>query len=259
MAITSAVSFIYDGIPSEKYGVVLCDFDSGSINQKNESHELRTSVRSDTGEHTFLGYDSSEALTFEVIIASENPIDSYTRASINKWLVGRRGFKEFRINNAEYSGVYFRCVFTEQETVYIGGLPYAMKLTAVCDSPYQYEKDAVVTKTISGSGVISLYNRSDIDGYVYPKIWFKMSPAGGNFTIVNASDESRSFEFTSLAGDEEITVDNKSKIITSSTGFYRLGAFNKKWLRLADGMNILNVTGNAQIRLDVPVVRRVGI
>ena len=81
---------------------------------------------------------------------------------------------------------------------------------------------------------------------MYPDIKFKINESGSSFEITNLSDNSgydRIFSFTNLLSQEEITVDNKNKIITSSFGNYRLGNFSKNWLRLLPGENDISISG----------------
>jgi len=255
----NALTFTYDGISSDKFGLFLCELDNNDINQINETYTVNTLISPLTKEHIFMGYQTIDALTFEIIIASDKIIDAYTRSKINQWLIGRNGFKEFRINAPDYADTFFRCIFTKQETIYIGGYNYALKLTAVCDSPYQYGSSVITDYIANENRNIIINNKSDIDGYIYPNITFTMSETGGNISIINISDNSREFKFTGLSGNESITVDNEKKIITSSLGVYRLGAFNKKWLRFVSGINTLNITGEAEIQIVLPVIKRVGI
>lgn len=257
---TDAITFTYDGVPSEKYGLFICRLDTGDVFQLNENHTPKTLSLPRIYNRVFLGYEDSEPLTFELLLASETPIDANIRQAINRWLIRRNGYKEFRINREDYYNVYFKCIFTNQETMYVADTPYVIKVTAICDSPYQYGKP-VITKCNSASNAgLILNNISDIDGYVFPQIKISMSSQGGDIAIVNTTDDiNREFKFEGLSGNEIITIDNARKVIVSSLGIRRIESFNKKWLRLVSGINNLEITGSANIEIEIPTIKRVGM
>lgn len=258
MAGFNALSFTYDGIPGEKYGLFICNFDSNTTEQVAENHTIRAIALNNSYKNIFYGYETPEPFTFEITLGSEKVIDAYVRSQITKWLVRRNGYKKLKIIQADMSSIFYNCVFTQINTVYIGNLAYAITLTAVCDSPYQYENPKTFNVNVNNNYNLTIKNTSDTLEYIYPKISFTMSAGGGNLSIINQDDNGREFKFTELSGSETINIDNQSKIITSSLGFYRLKNFNKQWLRLVNGVNSLKITGIASISIEMSVIKRIG-
>ncbi len=257
MAGFSGYSFTYDGIPSEKYNLYLFYISASDIAQTNEKYSPRLMTLPQSYNKVLSGYEPSDPLSFEIYVTSEEPIDAHKRRQINKWLMGRNEFKEFRVHQPDLLSVSYRCIFTEQETVYIGNNHY-LRLVAYCDSQYQYGTPQIINKNVNGLIEFDYYNKSDVYDYIYPTVEITMGSSGGNVTITNHTDNDRVFQFTGLSGSEVLNIDNKNKIIKSSTLIYRLSNFNKKWFRFKDGLNSLSMNGNFDVVIKSPLLKRVG-
>ena len=61
-----------------------------------------------------------------------------------------------------------------------------------------------------------------------------------------------------LRNTETITVDNELKIIESTIGGDRLSHFNKNWLRLQHGVNMLQITFKGTMTITVPTYAMIG-
>lgn len=252
-------SFIYDGIPCDIYGLLIADLDGDGLKESdNFNSQILTVIPPGAYESVFLGYESKEPLPFEITLVSEQKIDAYKRGKISKWLVGRNGFKKMQIVQSDLSSVIYCCIFTNLKTTYVAGYAHAFTLTGITNSPYQFEKNKVVTTTVDTSGTLSIYNNSDIEDYIYPDVKIT-STSGGDIEIINISDANRSFKITGLSAGEKITISGKTQTLTSSASLNRIGNFNKHWLRLKDGSNALSITGSATIEFTIPVIRQVGV
>lgn len=258
MAGFNAYSFIYDGVPCDKYGLLISDLDGNGIKESSDFNSaIRTINPPNSFEHIFLGYDSKEVLSFEITLVSEREVDAYTRGKISKWLVGRNGYKKLQVVQQDLSSVIYYCIFTSMKTTYISGYAHAFTLTGQTNSPYQFEKNKEISETVSGSKEITIINNSDIEDYIYPDIRITTSTSG-DIEIINLSDDSRSFKITGLSNNEIVTISGKTQTVVSSTELNRLGNFNKHWFRLKDGANNLQIKGSGIIKFTIPVIRQVG-
>jgi hypothetical protein len=77
--------------------------------------------------------------------------------------------------------------------------------------------------------------------YYYPQLWIDLRGDSTGVTITNNSDGGRVFQIQVENTLEEFYFNNQLKQIISSTGLNRLQNFNKNWLRLTAGNNILTV------------------
>jgi len=251
-------SFVYDSVPCDIYGLLIADLDgNGQKESDNFNSQIRTVIPPNSHESIFLGYESKEPLSFEITLISEKEVDAYTQGKIAKWLVGRNGFKKLQVVQPDLSSVIYYCIFTNLKTTYIAGYAHAFTLTGITNSPYQFEKNKVVTTTVVTSGSLTISNNSDIEDYIYPDVKIT-STSGGDIEIINTSDADRSFKITGLSTGEVITISGKTQLLTSSTTLNRLGNFNKHWFRLRDGTNVLSIIGSATIEFTIPVIRQVG-
>jgi hypothetical protein len=256
----TALSFIYDGIPSDKYGIIIANIDQTSTTETTETWSPRTGIASQSNRRVFWGYEPPEPLSFQLTIASQTPIETYQRRAINKWLIGRRGFKKLIIIQPDLSEVSYNCIFTEARVVYLAGFAYAMQLTVLCDSIYQQGKDTYKAFYVYNVETdINIMNNSDIDDYVYPDIKIKMGASGGGIAIINNTDNERKFEITNLAGDEVIELSGEYRTITSSIGLNRVPNFNGKWFRLCYGLNqCVTVGDDCEVTIRIPKYIRIG-
>lgn len=150
-----------------------------------------------------------------------------------------------------------------------GTLPSAgAKVVYKLDSPAVYHLDSGVIDTLAGennlwsdAGDIAVDTSSsseeivilevDSDGfdYVYPKVIFTLGSSGGDISIINTSDDnSRMTSFKSLSGYTEFTMNSELNSISGNnyTKFY-----DKNFIRLVPGENILNILGNvAKIKIE---------
>lgn len=252
-------SFIYNNIPSEIYGLILCELDGSDVSEGDSSGaEVYSNKIPGSKEYVLYGVERKDPISFSITIASEKELDSLTRSNIKKWLLGQKSYKKLYIVGQDTQSIYYNCIFTNMETVFLGNAAYAFKLTAVCDSPYQHENPEVKTYSFASTpNTISIISRSDISDYIYPIVMFKISSAGGTFSIKNTTDNERLFQFTTLSGSETITIDNQRQIITSDLSIYRLQNFNKYWFRLLPGNNSLVVTGRGDLTVTIPIYRNI--
>jgi hypothetical protein len=248
-----AYDFIFDGIPSQNFDLKIISFDDGGLFDSMGSGDVNIITQGvlRRSKPYYLGRTQEPALSFDLIFGRKNTISGYDNDAISKWLFGRSSYKQLYILQDDLDGAYFNCFLTKPKKLSIGNMQYAFECTVVCDSPFAYR----YPKTVSGSYVskanetFNVYNNSSEDYYLYPELSFKISTSGSAFSLSNANDNNRSFEFGlnsegGLSGGEEITVNNDLQIIQSSTGLRRLKKFNKNWLRLLPELNQITIAAD---------------
>lgn len=247
----------FNGISSEDYYMVI-----GSFSQRNSSSKLGTSativsdriVRRDKSYvygmmfEDVLEYDVELLLNDAYFCNADVPryLDYETRREIERWLFNSKNYGKFIIEDDDMDDIFYNAILQNPETITIDGAVVGYKFTLVNDSPYAYSNPKKITKTgLTGTNALTIVNNSDQAGYTYPIIEFKLS-AGDSICIKNLSDNGREFRFDGVTVDEVITVDNERQIITSSTGISVSNKFNKKFFRLLQGKNQLEITGDIE-------------
>ena len=193
-----------------------------------------------------MGRSQEPVLEFPLTFGTYSEITALDRDLISAWLFGRNEYKKLYILQDDLNGAYFNCFLKNPIPLYVGNINYAFQCTVVCDSPFAYGYEKVISGSYTSSltsTYIDVYNNSSEDDYLYPEISFQMNDGGTSFSLTNTSDSDRLFAFGTSSGsplltNEEIYVDNDLQIINSSTGLLRVSHFNKNWLRLIPGKNI---------------------
>lgn len=253
----TATQFIYDGVHSGVYGLLIADFNDSNIGENSAFSPSFSALKVPQIRRFFHGgvsYDAPQ--TFEFSIISKEIITAGQRSEILSWLIGRNSFKKFQFDHEDWDIFTYYCVFTNASTIYVNGECHGFRLTATFDSPYA-RGAATSVSTVAGTHTIKINNKSDIkDEYTYPVVEF----TGESISIVNKTDDSnRAFVFEGLQSGETVTVDNETKIIKSSMSGEKLSNFkSKKWLRLKPGINELVVVSKGNVKITCPWYATIG-
>lgn len=267
-----ATYFTYDGVYSGDYGLKIATLNSEPLNETTYIEpSIVTSIPAKAKKFFYQDIKYEAPPTYEFSILRDEPMPDVMQREILTWLDARRGFKELIIHQPEFADYTYKCIFTVVSIIYHMGQCVGFNLRAMFDSIYHYGK-ATTTKKIYGDGTvktIEVYNNSDvIDEYVYPLVVFKtenyfdngeVDEDGNklnncNILIYNDSDdEDREFKFNGVALKSEISINNELKIITCENDAGLLSKFNKKWLRLKKGKNILRVQFSGELEIICPL------
>ena len=183
------------------------------------------------------------------------------------WLTSPQTPRLFKLINVDYFSeqIDFFATFTEITTDHTL-LPYEIKFTVTCDSPYGYTPEIV--HSISASSTLtrtySITNTSDChEDYIYPLI--KISPKShGSITIKNLTDNNSSMTINVLKNND-LYIDcqylKMYDIANSIISFEDLGVNdidNIYWPRLLYGENVFEFTGDATFEIIYREPRKVG-
>jgi phage-related protein len=244
-------SFIYDGVPSETYGLYISDIDANAVNQSmgSTSVEIREQKVYRRATPYFYGATPNTKLSFTFSAFSEQEIDASLYQLIQKWLFSSRSYKTFQIDQPDIQDIYFNAILNDPKTNRVGNLIQGFTCDVVCDSPYAFKFPKTTTYTYTASDVDDTqvyYNESDDRySYLYPSsLVVTMNNVGSEFSITNETDSDRVVSFTGLSASEVLTISPSLQTISSSTGLTRLSNSNKKFLRLLSGENSLRFQGN---------------
>lgn len=243
-------SFLYNSMASDMYGLFIRDIDAQAINKTMGSTEMEIYEEKTYRRATpyFYGSTPAKKLSFPMSAYSDEELTAEQFQTVQAWLFSSRTYKKLQIVQFDMQGVYFNAILNSPEIVRVGNQIFGFTCLVNCDSPFAYKFPKTTTYTYTDPSVVAseiFYNGSDDKGaYLYPSLVITMNTFGGDISIENESDSSRTFSFTSLSAGEVITIDNSLQTMVSSTGLKRLSSFNKNYLRLVPGINRLNISGN---------------
>jgi phage-related protein len=248
-----AANFIFNGVPSENYNIQILKFEQGTSVEDSSAGgttEIVSKWIYKKQKPYLFGTTQNQALEFDLTIGSKDGISAIDRSKISSWLLSKSTFLPFQICQDDVEEIIFNVIFTTATYKYIGGLCFGMTLHGVCDAPWGFTTERSLSYSFAIDAIqdfdFDFYNDSDSSAYNYPKIEFTLNSLGSNFQIINYTDNDRTFLFTGLDAYENISIDNDLKVMTSSTGFYRLSCFNKNWFRLLPGINSLHMSGGIE-------------
>lgn len=244
----SSMSFIYNNIPSEDYGLFIGGFNAPAIveNMASTNTELiYDRLANGRDENLIFGTKISEPLlSFEIELFSYDPLSRNDISYIDNWLFSNRTPKKLVFCQDDMTSYYFMAIFSKNEIIHHSSQPMGFKCTIICDSAYAYEieKEDIWQVTKDKALTIKFNNLSAGLGYLHPRIEFVCNASDGKLVISNRTDN-RTFEIKGLQNGETITIDEWFQI-KSSTGLNRLENCNKQWLRFVRGINLLQVDGD---------------
>ncbi len=245
-------SFLFDSIPSERFGIYISDLDADAVSMSMGSYDVEIVEKKIFRRPTpyLYGFTGVPHLEFEMSCLSEEELTAEDFEGVQKWLFGINTYKPLQIDQYDMQSVVFYAVLKNPEIIRVGNKIYGCKFQVVCNSPFGFTFPKTVTYEYTASVADAtelFYNSSDdTANYLYPSMVITMNNTGGDLTITNLEDNSYVFEFTDLQPNEIITIDNSLQTLSSSTGLKRLGNFNKHWLRFVPYENTLHIQGNVE-------------
>ena len=242
-------SFIYNGVPSELYDLRIITLDTSGKSDDESGIESTLSVDALYRKSmvNYYGRSHNIQLSFPMTVGSFTPISMDDLSLIKGWLLGSSTFVPLQIVQDDLSGIYYNAIITKATDTHVGNFAYAMNLTVVCDAPWAWESEKTLSKNYvldTTNDTFNFFNASVDQDYLYPTIQFTLNGIGTTFAITNNTDNGRVFSFSGLLANEIITANCYDKILTSSTGLYRLSTCNKQWFRLLQGDNSISILGS---------------
>lgn len=258
--------FSFNGIPCEEFGLSIYDIggtsqgNSGQIASTGEIIEDWIPTKSKS---FFYGIKQNTPLSFKMIFGvdpelnqqngfptMEDFLDRWEIARISNWLTGHSDNRKWlEIEQPDMETVRFFCTITDLEIITHGWYPWAFSCTVTCDSPYGYMFPKIYKYTCSELNDVSLYNKSLVNEFYYPKMEI-VPKDDGDVSIINESDGNRSFVLKNISENlGTITVDNEREIIKTSDGRNIYDNFNFNFFRLKPGTNKLALSGSFELKI----------
>ena len=244
-------TFIFDGIPSEEFGLYLYDFADnaqadGKIGSTVEIHENRLW---DSYLPIHYGVSENKAMEFDLICSvdsNEHRLDRFDLAKISGWLK-QPGYRYLQIVQPDYEQFRYKSIVSDIELITVGLDVIGLKIHVVCDGPYAYFAPEEIEFTCNNTLFVPFNNRSNINRYYYPKMVIETD--GGDIKITNKTDGDREFILSGLPTSTiAITIDGANSIITSNSDLNVYDHFNFCFVRCVRGNNNFSLSGNFKVK-----------
>ena len=240
MADNCGMTFVFDNVPSEMFGLFIGSF--GKNGQTTSSAGSDVTLVTDTVNTRvspyFYGVKQDTVLTFPMTVVSETPLDRHMVGAIERWLFGQSVYKRLQIMRCDMLDMYFNCFLTSPSNIKVNGETYGFSFTVTCDAPWGWSGELVTEKrTLFGVNTVTVVNQSEDNGFTNPVITLKSSADGQDIEVKNLDDNREAMRFSNVRNGEIITVDNDTKIVTSDIGLNVFDRFNGNFIRLCIGRN----------------------
>lgn len=191
-----STSFVFDGIPSENYGVMIYFLDD------KETRELSIGTDVDVVEDRLpkrispihYGADMNKSMSFPLTFGSTEYLSDYDVDAILSWLTGHDQYKWLEYVEEDHY-VRYKCHLNNMKSTYINGLPVAFQCDVECDGQFAYEYNNRYEFDVSDAELsVDFINRSSYNGYLYPSMEIKFDDNCNGLSIINETDNSREFK-----------------------------------------------------------------
>ena len=256
----------YNNQISDDWDLCFCRIGSGDSDEISTGLEL--SPVDDELYNRIIDYGAKNGspITFNMTVIHKcNKHEEFSRdevREISQWLL-TSDINWLKLYNDEYDDYWCLGRFTEISKYKINGDTPALILTFTSVSNYYYSDIIRRKYQVDDSLTIDIRNYGDeIEGYIYPNITIT-NHSGNSIKIKNKLD-TEPLLLTNLIDNEIITIDGHNHILysnmtTSSLGIKIFGDdFNRHWLKLYRGKNILEMEGNFDIVFEYREARRIG-
>lgn len=257
-------SFTFNDIPCDDFDLMLYAVDQAEPGAGTFASipEIQEEERPTRWRPFFFGTKYTKKLEFELVFGVNQTrldqhqyLDRYELDAVASWLTGHNEYKRLAIVQEDMSDIHYRCFISNLEVIEYGLIPWALKATVICDSPYAYLPPKTFVYQVNGEKTVSLLNESSYNGYYYPIVEFNKAE-GSSLSIRNQTDDGRIFHIEKIpSGVHTVIADCDLEIIDCDTGENLYDGFNFNFLRLKRGHNTLTITGNGtvKIRCEFPV------
>lgn len=250
--------YIYDGINSSRYHLLFANLDTERLTQICNNINYSAEFYKGLNRYEIHGRNWDDSpLSFDVEILSEYPIDDIAAKKIKRWMFNsptwKRLYEDYgaakslnEVVDGEVKRTYVECVFSNPYEIRPSGNLFGWKCTCTLASPMATQ-EAIETQISDFAENINLEVGSDYNGYIYPYLEIKAgnSSPSTDITIKNITDNNRSMQVKSVTADSVLYVDcSVGSIIDSSANSYYEKLVDQRFLRLLQGKNEIQITGD---------------
>lgn len=246
------LNFIFDGVQSTRYGLNIIRIEPSlvPVSWSGGKEVITGKIKGKKYVHHYS--TESEVIQFSVLFSLlDEKMTPEKKGEIARWLF-KDDFREFQTTD-DLTKFYYVIATNQIDFMTTDSELGYFQIDFLTNASHAWSRTTRRTFDLSEnetSTVINITNYSNVDDYIYPELEFQLVGNQTSLTLKNLSDGGREFKFTDLTENEKIYVDNEmEQIITDNLQFpFRLGNFNKKWLRLGYGCNQIEVIGKCYLK-----------
>lgn len=286
MSFLSAKSFIFNGVNSEDFNVVIAwiDQDEVDVGSNGLTREIK---KSETNKRKIkdnvYGTENTEPIIFRVglVRIDGTEITRDESMKINAWLTSSPLPQLLKFNDTDSCMLHYYAVCTEIKDNLVGSRLVGKELIFTTNSSFAFMQNFEKSFQITNEQTFYLNNLSDTyDGIYYPTV--TITTQSQNIVIENITDKkSVTIDTTKIItdsmGNKSVVLDCSNMIVLDSNNklipISNLGwdenyksyvsvtneyMNNIYWFRLLQGMNEIKVTGDCILKIECEYPRKAG-
>ena len=181
-----------------------------------------------------------------------SPITDEDLKQITTWLFKPTDYKELIAIDEESNIIYYGMFIDGEQTCVTDDNRGYITLTFMLDSNHAYGEQVEYVKAVNGTVEFNIHFEDNVRNYYYPDIEFDVT--GDSFTIKNTT-MNEIMEFTALDSTCQhgiIYGDGIMTMVSVTNNEVNLRQkSNKKFIRLQNGDNMIQITGNGTFTIKV--------
>ena len=285
MSIITSDSFLFNGINSRDYGIMIAGLDSSdtdvSVNGLNR--EIRKNADKNKLRHTIYGAEHTDVITFSFSIVKADGTE-FTRSEsikINGWLTSSALPQKLQFIDSDPCPLHYYAICRQIKDYVYGGKLIGKELQFETDSPFAFSDKTEKIYEIPESTTFGLYNYADTYNNVYYPV-ITLVTSSDSVIIENITDR-KSVTINTVRlhpdgfGNKTVRLDSEKLTVSGQDNRLipadRLG-WNAKyrsyvssldgyidfiyWPRLLKGLNEIKVTGSCSLKIEYEYPRKAG-
>lgn len=266
MKTVKALDFEFDNKRLSDFGMMLCKFDSDSMETvEGVKISFNTVPTLNGAKHELVSYAYEDCLETTLQICKHScakgvqAITTTEYRELTKWL-NRKKFLKFKILDEDYIDLYFEVMFNTSK-IEMDGKTIGLELEVMTNRPYALKEPRIINiKNLEQDGRHFINDTSYEEGYIYPYTEIIINQ-DGNLKIHNAI-ENRDTYIANCKKGEVITMDYP--VIQSSDSSHNIqNDFNWQFFRVANtfenSRNDLTISLPCSVKVEYSPVVKVGL
>lgn len=238
-------NFTFNGFGNDEFGVVCVGFDFASpTTYAGQTTKLTTELSSLGREFEIVDQPYSEPMsfTFQIVNKDGSKIGQEQERRITKWLCHRGEYSWMFIQEHRFSDIFFKANISNPKIIVIQdviGMEFTVTTSfATCFSD-EYEYSFSLTHDDNN---VELYLANDDECEIYPYVEITLNEPGDLIIKNTVDNDDYFFKISNVVAGEKIIIDNELPLIETNISTHKAwNDFNKKWLRLYDDYNHIEV------------------
>lgn len=284
MSFITAKSFVFNGINSSDYNVVIGWVDSDiNVSENGLNRELRKTTNQTRTTANIYGAENTNVISFEfdIVRIDGKEITRTQSILINQWLTASPLPQLLKFNDNDGYAIHYYAVCTQIEDIVIGGRLVGKNLKFETNSSFAFAEKTLKNFEINDTLNFHVNNSADTyNGIFYPTI--TISTQADSIIIENITDKksvtvdttkliagSDGYKYIKFDSNNMAALDKNNKLIpisqlgwcenyksyVSSINGYMDNIY---WFRLLKGMNEIKVVGSCKFTMEYEFPRKAG-